>query len=131
MNRTIKFRCLVTYKIGKLFYKEFIFFNLNSLRKKTINEIIRRKLKNKDCCSSIRIEKFEQYAGLKDKKRKDIYEGDLIEHRDCIMECEFSESCFVFKNDKVGVEQTCDNLGDVEIIGNIHENPELLGEKKK
>ena len=67
-----------------------------------------------------------QYTGLKDKKGAMIFEGDLIEYGDEVSQVFFDteNSCFDFKasNDPFAAQFSC----DYEIIGNIHDNPELL-----
>lgn len=77
-----------------------------------------------------------QYTGLKDKNGKEIYEGDIIDEFTYIGWCdEFKIFSMVFSN--IDGKPYCAQCGGdfmwqefkhfpPEIIGNIHENPELV-----
>ncbi len=70
--------------------------------------------------------KYEQFAGLKDKNGVDIYEGDIVKYknRNCVYV--FKGGCFGFWGDKRGYGEFVINSSSFEVIGNIHDNPELL-----
>lgn len=66
---------------------------------------------------------IEQFTGLKDKNGKDIYEGDLLRWEF------FVKPVKVYFDDKLAQFNsvgTAHGWRDYEIIGNIHENPELM-----
>ena len=77
---------------------------------------------------------LEQDTGLKDKNGKEISEGDIIQcHLSPISSTiftgvvEFRPGCIMFKNFADGGAYAFNFLGAIEaVIGNIHENPELL-----
>lgn len=66
-----------------------------------------------------------QYTGLKDKNGKEIYEGDITTDGDMICRVEYDVPVFTLKSISNGNDYNpfYENL---EVIGNIYENPELL-----
>lgn len=87
---------------------------------------------NEELCRNyvdVHPETVGQYTGLKDKNGTKIFESDivLLKGYDEPYQVVFDESCFLVYSDSV--RYAMDNFYDyeIEVIGNIYDNPELLG----
>ncbi|MGA2669983.1 MAG: YopX family protein [Dehalococcoidia bacterium] len=79
---------------------------------------------------AIRPETVGEFTGLKDKNGKEIYEGDIVGEKGWAYKVEFEDGMFrlahstllvdwIYARKRQGIE--------TKVIGNIYENPELLG----
>lgn len=140
--REIKFRIWDGYKYHyfeslEMFLIQFLLDNrclpvISDTHLNCTLEGIRRKLRS---C------KKELCTGLKDKNGKEIYEGDIVFNKNLedLLLVEYTKysdiiigliSGFYLKNNRNKILEHHLSLQDCEIIGNIYENPELLGEPK-
>lgn len=77
--------------------------------------------------------KLMQYTGLKDKNGVEIYEGDIVSYSRDENDEWHKKSIVIFNqittqyqlNTSLGSHDLCEWY-ELEVIGNIHENPELL-----
>ena len=80
-----------------------------------------------------------QYTGLKDKNGKRIFEGDILLLDDIKGIVNYGTGCFCVKlsdpdylyRNNPAIDIVLNEYPGVEIIGNIHDNPELLEGNKE
>lgn len=76
-------------------------------------------------------ESVGQYSGLKDMDREEIFEGAIgwDERGEVHGKVVFDEGGFLFEWENMQ-DDLFECCGDIVIVGNIYDNPELLGEEK-
>lgn len=112
MNREIKF--------------EYGFESVNGIVKKVYSLSDIPNIKEKcDVWNVLPIVYVREYTGLKDKNGKEIYEGDVIIHPGFsgTVQVKFIDGCCWTLS---GWDCWRTDFSEGEVIGNIHQNPELL-----
>lgn len=70
-----------------------------------------------------------QFTGLCDREGNEIYEGDIVRNESAVF-CgvvQYRDATFIISLGEMnGALLICLQTGSLEIIGNIHDNPEIL-----
>lgn len=126
--RTIKFR-------GKSLDGEWVYGFYVEEERQTLNGFEKKYFIVNDGYDYVKPDTVGQFTGLYDKDGKEIYEGDIIleklkrSRKDGDLYEIVFEDCQWFGKDKDGAGTSLSLLNDfhvIKIIGNIHDNPELL-----
>ena len=147
MSREIKFRVLDTQQIRFLKIHDYIdeTWQFNGVAGCGNIGILAYQIRengvlnSKLICDNERF-KIEQFTGLYDKDKTEIYEGDIVERSLFDLkkgdytrksEVHFLEGAFcIYTEDWFSQPLSDDIAKECKIIGNIYENPQLLGEQK-
>jgi hypothetical protein len=85
-------------------------------------------IKEAQMMHSVEPETVGQFTGLFDKNKNKIFEGDIVKLDVMICPITFRDGAFqmIFRKEQGASVAIQDRLRRFEIIGNIHDNPELL-----
>ena len=138
MGRTIRFRGK-DLKTGEWRYG---FYTQGAFVDPLFGEEHVRHIIHSDTLYDINPETIGQFTGLTDNDGKEIYDGDIVhgfykgryekQTLVCIIEWDKDNACFdihplVEPDDEAGLLSEPD---EITVIGNIYDNPELLGQTK-
>ena len=133
MNREIKFRVWDKYKkqmypISSIDYDIFSQeINIIAVGHKNGMCTSYNKNHNSEKCDITALE-LMQYTGLKDKNGKEIYEKDIVKYETMIGKIMFFNGSFILSDFEETEEWELGIINEeLEVIGNIYENSELLG----
>lgn len=125
MNREIKFRGKRT-KNGEWVYGSLLLWSDGDAT------ILQNNEGNNNAVWKIEVDPntVGQFTGLKDKNGKEIYKGDILTDKfESIGIVEWQNGCFVVNfgdNEVFPIYECFDDSLQMWLVGNIHDNPELL-----
>ena len=125
--RTIKFRGK-DRRTGKWFYGDLV----HSADKKRTTILVNYKDSYDEC--EVDPETVGQFIGLYDKDGKEIYEGDILDFNGITVEVRFVRGVFALLVNGDLDEELCGDCRTdsfAKVIGNIHDNPELMKVNEK
>lgn len=94
----------------------------------TLSDYFRTVTGNKNYCVDWKSIEIMQYTGLKDKNGVEIYDGDILSYMGAIGNVHYcNETCMYMVGFELHRSVYSFNSMDeeIEVIGNIHDNPEL------
>ena len=119
--REIKFRCWDKEK--KVFVKGMLCFGYDDFKWVLLNDNYEQILWSYNG-------ELSQYTGLLDKQGVEIYEGDIAKvHSYSVTglgKVGFNKGSFVFNKFEYPTSQVLHSFSEIEIVGNVFENSELL-----
>lgn len=122
-NRKYKFRAWDNQH-GKMLYDDIVVLSHSKVKTTLVGTVLRNKEGELSYLSPGYGQLTAmQYTGLKDKNGNEIYEGDIIKDNFGHWEKSIVEATPYWYHEFV--EYGLDNA-ELEVIGNIHDNPELL-----
>lgn len=127
MNREIKFRGK-SISTGKWLYGCLL---KNEEGKFAVVKPFKVNMDNECSCCEVEEETIGQFTGLYDRNQKPIYEGDIVQWEECVADYTFiTQKTEVFYSENSASFEPLNefNYCDFEVIGNIHDNKDLLNE---
>lgn len=115
--------------VNKAFGDEFIYGSLGVIREGLV-AIYNCLEFTEDIRHFVIPETVGQYTGLTDKNGTKIFEGDIVKYSNGYGHIAWAElhGAFMCVEENGEYWEWISNMYDIEVVGNIHDNPELLKE---